>query len=185
MRRREDGVATQTIMLSLARTSLRYTRPLTLCTRSFATAPGPTLHASELDVRPPHLLTLADLSVSQIQSLISSAIAFKRHYKKNAIPLAGKVAEDVHQGEGETSAPLVSLKSLDHKTVALIFNKRSTRTRVATESAVHMLGQSARLCVLWWGEGREGDYRPAGLRAWIASEAHTTLCSEVTMCSKR
>ncbi|KAL8283420.1 hypothetical protein RQP46_005830 [Phenoliferia psychrophenolica] len=127
-------------MLSLARTTLRTTRPLALSLRTFATAPAPTLHPSESGLRPPHLLTLADLSVSQIQSLISSAIAFKRHYKKNAIPLAGKIPEDVHQGEGETSGPLVGVKSLDHKTVALIFNKRSTRTRVATESAVHMLG---------------------------------------------
>lgn len=130
-------------MLSLARTTLRYSRPVALSVRTLATAPAPTLHPSESGVRPPHLLTLADLSVSQIQSLISSAIAFKRHYKKNAIPLAGKIAEDVHQGEGETSAPLVGVKSLDHKTVALIFNKRSTRTRVATESAVHMLGESS------------------------------------------
>ncbi|SCV69671.1 BQ2448_1065 [Microbotryum intermedium] len=131
--------------------------------RCISTAPAPTLHPSESGLRPPHLLTLADLSVGQIQSLISSAIAFKKHYKKNAIPLAGRIeapsssSSSSSSSSPSSSSPIdaygtggnkeiepsrISLaeKSLDHKTVALIFSKRSTRTRVASESAVHMLG---------------------------------------------
>jgi ornithine carbamoyltransferase len=117
----------------------RLTASLTLGSRSISTAPAPTLHPSESGLRPPHLLTLADLSVGQIQSLISSAIAFKRHYKSNAIPLAGRLPGDTKADQVETS-PQIAEKTLNHKTVALMFSKRSTRTRVASESAVQLLG---------------------------------------------
>lgn len=121
--------------------SLRVFLRAPIPTRALATAPAPTLHPSESGIKPPHLLTLADLSVTQIQSLISSSLSFKRHYKKNAIPIAGR-PKTADTTSDEPEAPSLALKSLDHKTVALIFNKRSTRTRVATESAVHMLGLS-------------------------------------------
>lgn len=79
-----------------------------------------------------HLLTLADLDVARIQTLITSALAFKRHFKEEArIPGAAPPTTELPQG----------LRSLDRKTVALIFNKRSTRTRVASESAVQLLGE--------------------------------------------
>ncbi|KAI8459096.1 ornithine carbamoyltransferase, partial [Phakopsora pachyrhizi] len=73
---------------------------------------------------PPHLLTLADLSISQIQSLVSSAINFKKLAKQSSNNL---------QSIGKT-------KVLDGKTIAMIFSKRSTRTRVASESATALLG---------------------------------------------
>ncbi|SGY14443.1 BQ5605_C010g06184 [Microbotryum silenes-dioicae] len=151
--------------------SLLLARPPTLPVlglghRRLSTAPAPTLHPSESGLRPPHLLTLADLSVGQIQNLISSAIAFKKHYKKNAIPLAGRIESTSSSSSSSSSGAAASSpssspidaygtggnkevehsrislaeKSLDHKTVALMFSKRSTRTRVASESAVHMLG---------------------------------------------
>ena len=121
-----------------------------LTSRSVSTAPAPTLHPSESGVRPPHLLTLADLSVGQIQTLVSSAIAFKKQYKANAIPPAGRLQEDVKKGEGATSSKLILEKTLESKTVALMFSKRSTRTRVASESAVQLLGElsSHRRCPL-------------------------------------
>ncbi|CAG8532132.1 6873_t:CDS:2 [Paraglomus occultum] len=67
----------------------------------------------------PHLITLADLSQSQIYNLLRSAIQHKYNAK-----YAGK-------GSGEP---------LKGKTLALTFSKRSTRTRVATESATAYLG---------------------------------------------
>lgn len=114
---------------------------LALSSRSVSTAPAPTLHPSESGIRPPHLLTLADLSVGQIQTLVSSAIAFKKQYKANAVPLAGRLPEDVKKGQGAISSALTHEKSLESKTVALMFSKRSTRTRVASESAVQLLGE--------------------------------------------
>lgn len=76
--------------------------------------------------RPPHLLTLADLSIKQIQSLVSTAINHKNLVKRS-----------------NQSAPTHSYKidrSLDGKSIALIFGKRSTRTRVASETATVLLG---------------------------------------------
>lgn len=86
---------------------------------------------------PPHLLTLADLTVPQIQSLITSAIDFKAHYKASAIPPLGRITElpsaidQVDKSE----------QTLAGKTVALIFSKRSTRTRVASETSIKLLGE--------------------------------------------
>ncbi|CAG8646798.1 11941_t:CDS:2, partial [Ambispora gerdemannii] len=66
-----------------------------------------------------HLITLADLSQTQIYNLLVSSINHKynaKHLNKSSgAPLAGK-------------------------TLALMFSKRSTRTRVATEAAVAYLG---------------------------------------------
>ncbi|KIR67687.1 ornithine carbamoyltransferase [Cryptococcus bacillisporus CA1873] len=80
----------------------------------------PTRFAKSRQVPPPHLLTLADLSPEQISNLIATAAALK-FVSKNAHTAA---------------IP----KRLDRRTVALIFNKRSTRTRVASETSVEALG---------------------------------------------
>jgi ornithine carbamoyltransferase len=69
---------------------------------------------------PPHLLTLADLSPAQITSLLQSAITFK-HLSK-------------------TVSPTRAEQTLDARTVALLFSKRSTRTRVASETSAKILG---------------------------------------------
>ncbi|WVF70785.1 hypothetical protein IAT40_005579 [Kwoniella sp. CBS 6097] len=69
---------------------------------------------------PPHLLTLADLSPAQITSLLQDAMAMK-HVFKNISPKA-------------------LIGTLDRRTVALLFSKRSTRTRVASETSVEALG---------------------------------------------
>ncbi|ODO11826.1 ornithine carbamoyltransferase [Cryptococcus amylolentus CBS 6273] len=69
---------------------------------------------------PPHLLTLADLSTKQLTNLLANAAALKfvsKYIDPRAIP-----------------------KQLSSRTVALIFNKRSTRTRVASETSVEALG---------------------------------------------
>ncbi|WAR61694.1 hypothetical protein PtB15_12B384 [Puccinia triticina] len=76
--------------------------------------------------KPPHLLTLADLSIFQIQSLVSTAINLKKQVKEahfNGAHEATKIEQ-----------------TLQGKSIALIFGKRSTRTRVASESATALLG---------------------------------------------
>ncbi|KAG0172372.1 ornithine carbamoyltransferase [Apophysomyces sp. BC1034] len=76
---------------------------------------------STTTVKPPHFLTTADFSADQILDLVSQAVQFKyeatSQYPQTRIerPLAGK-------------------------TLALMFSKRSTRTRVATETAMTYLG---------------------------------------------
>src|SRR4051794_2926148 len=68
----------------------------------------------------PHYLTHADLSAKEIYNLLTLAIQHKynvKHLNKSSeTPLAGK-------------------------TLGIMFSKRSTRTRVATESAVTYLGK--------------------------------------------
>ncbi|KAL0094334.1 ornithine carbamoyltransferase [Phycomyces blakesleeanus] len=69
--------------------------------------------------KPYHFLTTADFSAEQLYELVNRAIQFKieAKYEKKT-----------------TDKPLTG------KTLALIFSKRSTRTRVATESAMTYLG---------------------------------------------
>ncbi|WVR05744.1 ornithine carbamoyltransferase [Kwoniella sp. DSM 27419] len=69
---------------------------------------------------PPHLITLADWSPEQISSCLQHALALK-HVAKNISPRA-------------------LIGSLNRRTIALIFSKRSTRTRVASETSVEALG---------------------------------------------
>lgn len=80
---------------------------------------------SDINVAPappgiPHYLTHADLSAKEIYNLLTLAIQHKYNVKylnkSSGAPLAGK-------------------------TLAIMFSKRSTRTRVATESAVAYLGK--------------------------------------------
>ncbi|GAA6063899.1 hypothetical protein JCM10212_002431 [Sporobolomyces blumeae] len=113
---------------------------LALACRTYATAPAPTLHPSESKLHPPHLLTLADLTVPQIQSLVSSAVAFKKHYKSLAIPESARIEGASYEKGDPNASEDVKRKSLESKTVALMFSKRSTRTRVASETAVQLLG---------------------------------------------
>ncbi|PLW51996.1 hypothetical protein PCANC_08432 [Puccinia coronata f. sp. avenae] len=98
--------------------TLRRVQPAS--TRLFATSTPSTPRT------PPHLLTLADLSIPQIQALVSTAINLKKRVKEHDPIQAGSH----HQIE----------QKLQGKTIALIFGKRSTRTRVASESATALLG---------------------------------------------
>ena len=72
-------------------------------------------------VRAPSLLTLADISVEQIESLLQRSSQFKQAAKR----------------DGPAAA---ALQTLDKKTIAILFSKRSTRTRVASETSVALLG---------------------------------------------
>ncbi|KAL1915852.1 uncharacterized protein VTP21DRAFT_6240 [Calcarisporiella thermophila] len=81
----------------------------------------PTIYCRGLSTatRPKHLVTLADWSAPHIHELLVSAMAHKHRVKNTVV---------------EGTKPLAG------KTLAVIFNKRSTRTRVATESAMALLG---------------------------------------------
>ncbi|KAI1111246.1 putative ornithine carbamoyl transferase [Nemania sp. NC0429] len=67
-----------------------------------------------------HLTTIGDLSSFELSQLVSNATFLKRRAKLNLLP---KPFRD----------------TLDGKTVAMVFNKRSTRTRVSTEAAVKLM----------------------------------------------
>jgi ornithine carbamoyltransferase len=70
---------------------------------------------------PRHFLSIADLSPAELVSLVRAAKSHKTDIKKGLVPknLQG---------------------ALSGKTVAIMFNKRSTRTRVSTEAAVVQMG---------------------------------------------
>ncbi|GAA97328.1 uncharacterized protein L969DRAFT_94387 [Mixia osmundae IAM 14324] len=71
-----------------------------------------------------HLMSTADLSVPQMQQLLTSAADYKSARAKAA------------RSVGPQSQEL----SLANKTIAMLFSKRSTRTRVASESSIASLG---------------------------------------------
>ncbi|KAL9032636.1 MAG: hypothetical protein Q9214_007882 [Letrouitia sp. 1 TL-2023] len=83
-----------------------YSTPSTLPTSPFA---------------PRHLLSIADLSSTELTTLVRNAHLHKQSLKSDSIPES-------------------LLGSLSGKTVAMIFNKRSTRTRVSTTGAVVRMG---------------------------------------------
>ncbi|KAL4878545.1 Aspartate/ornithine carbamoyltransferase [Aspergillus karnatakaensis] len=70
---------------------------------------------------PRHFLSIADLSPTEFATLVRNASSHKRSIKSGSIPQS-------------------LLGSLTGKTVAMIFSKRSTRTRVSTEGAVVQMG---------------------------------------------
>ncbi|KAH7334042.1 ornithine carbamoyltransferase [Rhizoctonia solani] len=80
----------------------------------------------------PHLMTLADLSVGQINRVLAHSAALKRVSK----PLLDPYTVSTR------SLPAVE-QTLANKTVALLFSKRSTRTRVAAETSAVLLGGRA------------------------------------------
>ncbi|TKY84608.1 hypothetical protein EX895_006510 [Sporisorium graminicola] len=83
---------------------------------------------------PPHLLTLADLSPAQIGSVLESAIQFKSAFRATSLALPESSRKQLAAGE----SPIV--QSLKNKSIAIMFSKRSSRTRVASETSVASLG---------------------------------------------
>ncbi|KAJ1814427.1 ornithine carbamoyltransferase [Coemansia sp. RSA 2599] len=88
------------------------------------TAPRSLHYAAALKTLPRHMISLGDYSAEQIAALVESAADLKHKTK--------------HQGQ--TFHPDQPLKG---QTVALLFSKRSTRTRVASESSIAYLGGHA------------------------------------------
>jgi hypothetical protein len=97
-------------------------RPLSLHflpQRTFSAMPG------AVPLKTKHLLSIADLSVPELHALLARSAELKHSVKKRGLL----------PGMSEfTPGPLAG------ESVAMMFSKRSTRTRVSTESAVALLG---------------------------------------------
>ncbi|KAF8530115.1 ornithine carbamoyltransferase [Hysterangium stoloniferum] len=79
----------------------------------------------------PHLLTLADLTTPQITRIIQHSLALKQTCEPWLVP------------QGLPPRLRLPSQSLFNKNIALLFSKRSTRTRLAAETASELLGGSA------------------------------------------
>lgn len=91
--------------------------------RSFARVHSHCYSTPTKQFPPRHLLSIADLSTAELTTLVRNAQAHKKAIKA---------------GTGEIPHSLRG--ALAGKTVAMTFNKRSTRTRVSTEGAVATMG---------------------------------------------
>ncbi|BFZ61776.1 ornithine carbamoyltransferase [Saitoella coloradoensis] len=102
---------------SVSRAQIKYTssiNPIFISRRNMVSA------VSTSDVR--HLMTIADLTPKELNFLIDRSAAIKAATKAGEIPEA---------------------TALKGKTVAVMFSKRSTRTRISTEGAVTHFGGHA------------------------------------------
>ncbi|KAK9473121.1 Aspartate/ornithine carbamoyltransferase [Dipodascopsis tothii] len=72
---------------------------------------------------PRHLLSINDVSASEFRALVERAAQFKTQVRS-----------------GDRAAAVAAATGLTGQTVAMMFSKRSTRTRVSTEAAVNYLG---------------------------------------------
>ena len=82
----------------------------------------------------PHLMTLADLSGPQILRVVSHAY----HLKQLSTPWLAPQLSSAKQPRLRMPS-----QSLFNKSIALLFSKRSTRTRLAAETASLLLGGRA------------------------------------------
>ncbi|KAL7821459.1 ornithine carbamoyltransferase-like protein [Trichoderma aethiopicum] len=93
----------------------------TAATRAFrGAANGLQARAYSQAAKPRHLMSISDLTPSEFSALVRNAAARKHDVKSGRVPRLSN--------------------SLAGETVAMMFSKRSTRTRVSTEAAVTMLG---------------------------------------------
>lgn len=82
----------------------------------------------------PHLMSLADLSAPQISNILHHSLALKRRCEPWLKPIvAGTKRKDLR----------MPTPTLFGKSIALLFSKRSTRTRLSAETSAHLLGGSA------------------------------------------
>ncbi|KAN0060000.1 ornithine carbamoyltransferase [Thecaphora frezii] len=129
--------AARSILASASRSVAPHAQPCHLnAVRHLATTASASASSASSSAapKPPHLLTLADLSPTQIQSLLQSAIDFKAACKASSLATPAAHRKQLpHNG-----LPLP--QSLKGKSIAIMFSKRSTRTRVASETSVATLG---------------------------------------------
>lgn len=78
-------------------------------------------YSASAQAAPRHLMSIGDVSAPEFTSLVRNAASRKQAVKSGQVPPA-------------------LAAGLANKTVAMMFSKRSTRTRVSTEAAVTLLG---------------------------------------------
>ena len=100
-------------------------RPARAALRSLSKAPARSYSSPATPLTSPfaprHLLSIADLTPAEFTTLVRNASSYKNTIKSGSVPTN-------------------LLGSLSGKTIAMMFNKRSTRTRVSTEAAVATMG---------------------------------------------
>lgn len=89
---------------------------------------------------PPQLLSLAQLSPQQIANVLSLSTQFKETHRQFSPKHAFGDNAETSPAVGKHEAGHLFPQSLRDRSVALIFSKRSTRTRVSSETAVASLG---------------------------------------------
>ncbi|KZT30326.1 OTCace-domain-containing protein [Neolentinus lepideus HHB14362 ss-1] len=96
----------------------------------------------------PHLMTLADLTVPQIDRVLLHAHHQRRFSLPWLAPFLLQKQDGEFKGKGKKSKEKreqlrMPSQSLFNKSVALLFSKRSTRTRVSAETSAVLLGGRA------------------------------------------
>ena len=101
-------------------------------------------------LNPPRLMSLADLSPTQINRIVATSRRLKktslgvlppRNLTKKAS--GGSLQPDVNKGVAKKTSQDAPPQSLREMSIALLFSKRSTRTRVSAETASKLLGGQA------------------------------------------
>lgn len=90
---------------------------------------------------PPNLLSLAQLSPKQIASIITQSSEMKLAHRL-ANPKHG-LDPSTSPAQGKAHGGHIYEQTLRDRSIAVMFSKRSTRTRVACETAINALGGHA------------------------------------------
>ncbi|KAH8827189.1 ornithine carbamoyltransferase [Flagelloscypha sp. PMI_526] len=94
-------------------------------------------HLAKAARKPPHLMTLADVSVPAIHRFLQHADLLRTNTEAWLEPYDKKT---LYKRSKNLRLPP---QSLFNKTIAMVFSKRSTRTRLAGETAASLLGGRA------------------------------------------